>query len=101
MCESNILHFKTYIYIMLNVTQNLLSSSGINEALYPYKMLNLGGEQLYVMGISKILKFQTDTIVLSLKKNKVLEISGTELYIKEISKQGILICGKITSTEVK
>ena len=80
---------------MLNITENLLG-----EPKSAYKILNLGGKEVYVMGVKKIIKFQVDEIVFKLKNNELLSIIGADMLLKEISSGGVLISGEIKTVGI-
>lgn len=84
---------------MLNVT-NVFSNTALKEGFYSYKFLNLGGEEFYVNGFIKVLKFSSQDIVLKIRNGEILTLQGEQMYIKEICKQGILICGKVYKTGI-
>lgn len=84
---------------MLNVTENIKAKL-LGEPLASYKILNLGGNEVYVMGITKIVKFQENEIVVKLKNKELFLIKGSEMFLKQISDGGILISGKIRATEI-
>lgn len=65
-----------------------------------YRLINIGGERLYVEGVRALGYLANDNIVLRLK-NKVLNIVGKDLTIKYLDRTSSVIEGKIISMEVK
>ena len=65
-----------------------------------YKIINLGGNALYVQGYKSIDKFSDVSIILKIK-NACIYIKGENLSIQELDNSCIYITGKIKSTEVE
>ena len=66
-----------------------------------YKILNINGNKLYVLGIKSILKFSEEYIALKLKNAEILCIFGENFIICECDKNAIMILGKILKLEVQ
>ena len=65
-----------------------------------YKILNINGEQIYVLGIKKILKFSPEQVMLLLKNGKKLILCGINIIICESSSGAIMLGGAINKIEV-
>ena len=65
-----------------------------------YKIINLGGNSLYIQGYKAIEKFSDISIILKLK-NASIFIKGEKLKIKEFYSDCVFIVGKIKSVEVE
>ena len=63
-----------------------------------YKMVFIGGDFLCVQGFKSVLKIESDNIVLKTKSSE-LNIVGENLFIKELGKEEIKICGNILKIE--
>lgn len=64
------------------------------DVLKSYKVICLGGKCIYISNYKKIIDCSNECIVIKVENN-TLEISGTDLIIKQINKGEILIVGKI------
>jgi sporulation protein YqfC len=65
-----------------------------------YKVINLGGNSLYLEGIKSIVSFGESEMQFQLKK-VLLIVSGEELKIKYLDKSTCVINGKIISVVTK
>lgn len=65
-----------------------------------YKIINLGGNSLYLEGIKSVVSFSECEMQFQLKKVLVV-ISGQELKIKYLDKSTCVINGKIVSVVTK
>ena len=65
-----------------------------------YKIINFGGNALYIQGYKAIEKFSDISIILKLKNNSIF-IKGEKLEIKEFYSDCIYIIGNIKSVEVE
>ena len=86
---------------MFSLIKEITSAFSINEmkSSAQYKMVNLGGNALYIQGYKSIEKFSNTAINLKLK-NQVIFIKGENLSVKELDSLVIYIIGKIKSIEV-
>jgi len=60
-----------------------------------YNILLVNGNCLYIDGISRILSITDEQIQLSVKKNTMIEIVGTNLVIQQSSIDSMVINGQI------
>lgn len=83
---------------MFNFLNDIIDRSALpmEQRVFVYKYINVGGNVIYVQGYKDILSFSEDEIVLKIK-NGELKISGCNLNIKDLNINTITICGKIKS----
>ena len=65
-----------------------------------YRVINIGGNFLYIEGIKSVVNFSTDNMTFQLKK-KTLSVNGVDLKVKYLDKTTCIIEGQITGTEAK
>ena len=65
-----------------------------DTAFSTYRYVNMGGGALYVQGHKGIVSFDTEKIVLRVQKAR-LEITGSNLNIKQLSNDDAVISGEI------
>ena len=65
-----------------------------------YRVINIGGNFLYIEGIKSVVNFSTDNMAFQLKK-KTLYVNGVDLKVKYLDKTTCIIEGQITGTEAK
>lgn len=61
-----------------------------------YRIINLGGKNLYVEGIKSVVNFGQDEMRFQLK-NKLLIIQGANLKVRYLDKTTCVLCGEIFS----
>ena len=65
-----------------------------------YRIVNLGGNSLYIEGIKNVVCFGEEEMQFQLK-NKLLVVSGYKLKVKYLDKTTCVINGEIRSVVVK
>lgn len=87
---------------MLSLIHEVTSAFSIKEMKNSaqYKIINLGGQCLYVQGYKNIEKFSNSAITLKVKNSSIF-IKGENLSVKELESSSIYILGKIKSIEVE
>ena len=65
-----------------------------------YRIINLGGKNLYIEGIKSVVCFGQDEMRFQLK-NKLLIIQGRELKVRYLDKATCVLCGEILSVVVQ
>ena len=73
-----------------------LTELPFDTAFSSYRYVNMGGAALYVQGHKGIILFDTAKIVLRVAKAR-LEILGSNLKIKQLSSDDIMITGEVLS----
>jgi len=63
-----------------------------------FRIINLGGNSLYVEGIKSVISFAENEMRFQLKK-QLLVISGSDLKVKYLDKTTCVICGAIKVVE--
>lgn len=86
---------------MLKLKDNNAIKNFLGDGLCPYKILNFGGQECYVVGVVKIIKFSHQEVVVKVKGEKQVFVTGQDLFIAEYNADSMLLCGKIFATEVK
>lgn len=66
----------------------------INEIYKEYKIIYIGGRIVEILNFIKILCYSNEQIALKVKNN-VINIEGSKLNIKELSKKDIVVGGNI------
>ena len=71
---------------------------GLSEAALAlgYTAVNYDGKAVYIEGVRKILKIDTDEMAFGLKKG-ILRVSGVALEASELTKSAVLVRGEIHS----
>lgn len=82
---------------MLEEIKNYLFDT---DTSFSYRIINLGGQKLYVEGIKSIVGFGEDEMQFQLNK-KLLKVKGHNLQIKYLDKTTCTLSGDITSTEIE
>ena len=77
--------------------EKLMQSVGTSNN---YRIINLGGNSLYIEGIKSVVSFGENEMQFQLKKS-LLVVAGTELKVKYLDKTTCVIIGKISSVVVK
>ena len=77
--------------------EKLMNSAG---GSFFYRLVNLGGKNLYIEGIKSVVSLGENEIIFQLKK-QALVIKGINLKINYLDKTTAVIDGEINSTEVK
>lgn len=72
----------------------------MSDASINYRVINIGGNFLYIEGIKSVVNFSTDNMTFQLKK-KTLSVNGVDLKVKYLDKTTCIIEGQITGTEAK
>lgn len=86
---------------MKDVLQSVLDSCDIDRTtLSGNKCLVLVGCAVYLDGYSGIVTFSETEVELKTKRGKVM-IKGEGMYLKQITKQDIIVKGKIISVTVE
>ncbi len=86
---------------MRDVIQSVIDSCDVDKTtLSGNKCLVLVGCAVYLDGCSGIITFTENEIELKTKKGKVF-IKGEKMYLKQITKQDIIVKGKINSVTVE
>lgn len=70
------------------------------ELSIDYRIVNLGGKQLYIEGIKSVVNYGVDTLDFQLKK-KVLTVKGYNLKVVYLDKSSCVIKGDISSVGVQ
>ena len=82
---------------MLDEVEKLMNSV---ETSMNYRVINLGGRQLYVEGIKSVVSFGETEMLFQLKK-QVLAVGGSNLKVKYLDKATCVLEGNISSVVVK
>ena len=70
------------------------------DASINFRIINIGGNVLYVEGVKNVVEFGSETIKIQLKK-ALLEITGENLKTSYLDKTTCVIKGKIISVVTK
>ena len=82
---------------LMQEIEKLMQSVGSSNN---YRIINLGGNSLYIEGIKSVVSFGENEMQFQLKKS-LLVVAGTELKVKYLDKTTCVIIGKISSVVVK
>lgn len=82
---------------MMNEIEKYMQGAGASAN---YRLVNLGGDCLYIEGIKSVLSFAEDEMQFQLKK-KVLSVTGVNLKVKYLDKSTCVLTGAISSAVVK
>ena len=82
---------------MMQEIENLMQSVGSS---FLYRIVNLGGNSLYVEGIKSVVCFGETEMQFQLKK-KLLIVCGSNLKVKYLDRTSCVVCGEIVSVVVK
>lgn len=82
---------------MMNEIEKLMQSVGTS---FNYRVVNLGGESVYVDGIKSVVSL-LDTEMIFQLKNCILYVVGDEMKLKYLDKTSCVIVGKIRLVEIK
>ena len=82
---------------LMQEIEKLMQSVGTSNN---YRIINLGGNSLYIEGIKSVVSFGENEMQFQLKKS-LLVVAGTELKVKYLDKTTCVIIGKISSVVVK
>lgn len=82
---------------MLDEIEKLMGEIG--SSAY-YRIINLGGNSLYVEGIKSVISFSEEEMRFQLKK-QIIVIKGEQLKIKYLDKTTCVINGNILVVETK
>lgn len=77
--------------------EKMLANSGASTN---YRLVNLGGGQLYIEGIKTVVGFDQNKMQFQLKK-QMLTVEGSQLKIKYLDKTTCVIIGEIVSMVVQ
>lgn len=77
--------------------EKLMESTGASSI---YRIVNLGGNSLYIEGIKAVLGFAENEMQFQLKK-QILTVGGVELKVKYLDKSTCIITGQIQSVVAK
>lgn len=61
-----------------------------------YQIVNYNGNAVYAEGFKRVLSIGVEEVVLGLKAGRI-RIAGQNLSVKELEKDSLIVCGKITS----
>lgn len=70
------------------------------ESSINFRIINLGGNKVYVEGIKSVISLGKTELIFQLKK-LILTISGTNLNVQYLDKSTCVITGQITSVVTK
>lgn len=65
-----------------------------------YRIVNLGGKNLYIEGIKSVICFGVEEMRFQLK-NKQLIVNGQQLKVRYLDKTTCVLCGEISSVVVQ
>jgi len=82
---------------LMQEIEKLMQSVGTSNN---YRIINLGGNSLYIEGIRSVVSFGESEMQFQLKKS-LLVVAGDELKVKYLDKTTCVIVGKIISVVVK
>ena len=82
---------------MMQEIEKLMEMAGSSNN---YRIINLGGNSLYIEGIKSVVSFGESEMQFQLKKN-LLVVAGNELKVKYLDKSTCVISGNILSVVVK
>lgn len=82
---------------LMQEIEKLMQSVGSS---YSYRIINLGGNSVYIEGIKSVVSFGESEMQFQLKKS-LLVVAGQELKVKYLDKTTCVIIGKIFSVVVK
>ena len=82
---------------LMQEIEKLMQSVGTSNN---YRIINLGGNSLYVEGLKSVVSFGESEMQFQLKKN-LLVVAGNELKVKYLDKTTCVIIGNISSVVVK
>lgn len=68
----------------------------VAETSFDYRIVNLGGNSIYIEGIRSVVRLETNEMIFQMK-NCALSVVGSELKIKYLDKTTCVILGKIKS----
>lgn len=80
---------------MLEEIEKMMNSV---DTSFDYRIVNLGGNSLYIEGIKSVVSFSEIDMRFQLKKC-LLVVTGDNLKIKYLDKTTCIICGKIKVVE--
>ena len=72
----------------------------IGDSSFNYRIINLGGNVIYIEGIKTVVSFGETEMVFQLKK-QLLTISGQSLKVKYLDKTTCVVEGEIFKVETK
>lgn len=73
---------------------------GAAESSYNYRIINLGGNKLYIEGIKSVINLGETELVFQMKK-QIISVVGSEFKIKYLDKNTCFLEGNILSVEQK
>lgn len=82
---------------LMGEIEKLMESAGASSI---YRIVNLGGNSLYIEGIKSVLSFAEEEMQFQLKK-QILTVGGAGLKVKYLDKSTCIITGGIVSVVVK
>ena len=80
---------------LMNEIEKLMGEVGTNSI---FRIVNLGGKNLYIEGIKSVVSFEENEMRFQLKNN-VLSVKGSELKVKYLDSSTCVISGEIKVVE--
>lgn len=80
---------------LMNEIEKLMGEVGTNSI---FRIVNLGGKNLYIEGIKTVVSFEENEMRFQLKNN-VLSVKGSELKVKYLDSSTCVISGEIKVVE--
>ena len=80
---------------MMDEIEKLMLDAGTSAS---YRVVNLGGNSVYVEGLKGVISFGEEEMRFQMKK-QVLCVKGSHLKIKYLDKTTCVICGSIKAVE--
>ena len=82
---------------MLNEIENFMNSTNTS---INYRIVNLGGNVVYIEGIKNVVNFGSNEMQFQLKKGLCL-VNGSNLVVKSLDKTTCVVQGQINRVEVR
>lgn len=82
---------------MIGEIEKLMQSVGTSAN---YRIINLGGVNLYIEGIKTVVGFDSNEMQFQLK-NQLLTVQGTNIKVKYLDKTTCILTGNIQVVSVK
>ena len=89
-----------YIYLYMSLIGEVEKLMNVADVSFDYRVINLGGNKLYIEGFKSVVSLGECEVVFQLKK-QVLTIVGTDLKVKYLDKTTCVIEGIILSVVTK
>ena len=90
---------KNHIYKYMSLMSEIEKFMTNNMSSISYRLVNLGGNMLYIEGIRSVVSFGVDEMQFQLKKG-LLKIMGSDLTVRYLDKTTCTIHGNIVSMVV-